>query len=315
MCTAMLGATPVYLCTWAASSAFSKGLRGTPGCANTLNRVPLFPNAQDGSSIWCCRSASLTAFLSTTKILVSCRGCHFGKLGAQQFGRIAQFVEQVAGAERPVMRDPGRAPRVGPLAGVAAEIHSGGGVTDLEQRAGHDGADRGDERVGAVSTLRDAEGSNRSVLHVELDGDTPAALPVVNAETPKDGLAVADAQVRGAVVAHLHHAVAEVQCLQLGEGSAAAAPVGDEHRQRRPQLVLADRRDAARGEQRRPEDHAGAEPFMLLALKTAVIVGQAVEGEVLDQRVQADGAPGGPFRVRFLHGTVDGEDALRRRDP
>jgi hypothetical protein len=51
MCTAMLGATPVYLCTWAASSAFSCGVRGTPGCANTLNRVPLFPNAQDGSSI------------------------------------------------------------------------------------------------------------------------------------------------------------------------------------------------------------------------------------------------------------------------
>jgi hypothetical protein len=51
MCTAMLGATPVYACTWAASSAFSNGFLGTPGCANTLNRVPLFPNAQDGSSI------------------------------------------------------------------------------------------------------------------------------------------------------------------------------------------------------------------------------------------------------------------------
>ena len=48
----MLGATPVYLCTWAASLAFSNGVRGTPGWPNTLNRVPLFPNAHDGSSIW-----------------------------------------------------------------------------------------------------------------------------------------------------------------------------------------------------------------------------------------------------------------------
>src|SRR5215469_13654858 len=63
MCTAMLGATPVYLCTWAASSAFSNGVRGTPGWANTLNRVPLFPNAHDGSSIWCRLSALLTAAL------------------------------------------------------------------------------------------------------------------------------------------------------------------------------------------------------------------------------------------------------------
>jgi hypothetical protein len=213
------------------------------------------------------------------------------------------------------MRDPGPTPRVGPLAWVPAEIHSGGRVTDLEQRAGHDSAGRGDELVGAIAALRDAERGNRPVLHVELHRDAPAALPVVNAETPTHGLAVADGQVRGAVVAHLDHAVAEVQCLQLGEGPAAAEPVGDEHRQRRPQLVLADRRDAARGEQRRPEDHARAEPLVLLALQAAVIVGQAVEGEVLDQRVQPDGHPGGPFQVRFLHGIVDGEDAPRRRDP
>src|SRR5215471_8386288 len=59
MCTAMTGATPVYLCTWAASSAFSLGVRGTPGWPNTLNRVPVLPNAQEGSSICCCASAAL----------------------------------------------------------------------------------------------------------------------------------------------------------------------------------------------------------------------------------------------------------------
>src|SRR6185437_10305530 len=64
MCTAMTGATPVYWCTWAASSAFSNGSRGTPGWPNTLNRVPLLPNAQDGSSIWWFLRASLTAVRS-----------------------------------------------------------------------------------------------------------------------------------------------------------------------------------------------------------------------------------------------------------
>src|SRR5215472_1804671 len=64
MCTATLGATPVYLWTCAASSIFSCTVRGTPGWANTLNRVPVFPNAHDGSSIRCSRSAALTAVRS-----------------------------------------------------------------------------------------------------------------------------------------------------------------------------------------------------------------------------------------------------------
>src|SRR5262245_20322370 len=58
MCSATLGATPVYLWTTAASASFSSGDRGTPGWLNTLNRVPEFPNAQDGNSIsWRLRAA------------------------------------------------------------------------------------------------------------------------------------------------------------------------------------------------------------------------------------------------------------------
>jgi hypothetical protein len=41
----------VYRCTCAASESFSNGSRGTPGCENTLNRVPELPNAQLGTSI------------------------------------------------------------------------------------------------------------------------------------------------------------------------------------------------------------------------------------------------------------------------
>src|SRR6266511_5787537 len=61
MCSATLGATPVCAWTRAASSSFSYGVLGTPGCANTLKRVPELPNAHDGSSICCRLSASLAA--------------------------------------------------------------------------------------------------------------------------------------------------------------------------------------------------------------------------------------------------------------
>src|SRR5215472_10400182 len=64
MCTATLGATPVYLCTCAASSIFSSTVRGTPGWANTLNRVPVLANAHEGTSIRCARNAVFTAVKS-----------------------------------------------------------------------------------------------------------------------------------------------------------------------------------------------------------------------------------------------------------
>src|SRR3984957_13424192 len=64
MCIATVGATPVNVWTWAASSIFSCGVRGTPGWANTLNRVPVFPKAQDGSSIRCDLRAVFTAVRS-----------------------------------------------------------------------------------------------------------------------------------------------------------------------------------------------------------------------------------------------------------
>src|SRR5229473_4359870 len=173
MCTAMAGAAPVKRCTWAASCAFSHGVRGTPGWLNTLNRVPEFPNAQEGSSIWCVRSASLTPSRSAiTEPFSGWEGCgvrrrsrrYLGEHGAQQVAGSAQLRPQVAGAQGPVVGDAGRAPVVGPLAGVAAEIHPGGGVADREQRPAHHPPGRGDEPERAVALLRDAERGDRSVL-------------------------------------------------------------------------------------------------------------------------------------------------------
>src|SRR3954465_12629532 len=73
MCSATVGATPVNRCTSAASATFSYGSRGTARCANTLNRVPELPNAQDGSSIRWDRSAATTAWSVVTSASVAPR--------------------------------------------------------------------------------------------------------------------------------------------------------------------------------------------------------------------------------------------------
>src|SRR5450631_4315502 len=86
MCTATRGATPVRACTRAASSIFSCGVRGTPACAQTSNRVPVFPNAQDGSSICCPRSADFTAF--TSGISGHLQGLSPGSGGALRGGAV-----------------------------------------------------------------------------------------------------------------------------------------------------------------------------------------------------------------------------------
>src|SRR5690349_10279076 len=126
MCNATDGATPVYLCTCAASAIFSNGSRGTPGCANTLNRVPELPNAHEGSSMCWLRSTSATAARSTIALpafltygSVSTRG-DVHQVHAEKVCGGPQLGQDVADAERPVVRNTGRAPGIGPLAGVTA---------------------------------------------------------------------------------------------------------------------------------------------------------------------------------------------------
>src|SRR3954469_20184064 len=149
MCSATDGATPVYLCTWAASAIFSYGSRGTPGWAKTLKRVPELPKAQDGSSMRCRPRTVLTAARSTmVKPALGSNALSGGdvnELDAEQVGRGSEFRAQVAEAERPVVGDAARAPRVGPLTGVATEVDAGGGVADLQQWPGYDRAGRRDE--------------------------------------------------------------------------------------------------------------------------------------------------------------------------
>src|SRR5207244_2800996 len=76
----------------------------------------------------------------------------------------------------------------------------------------------------------------------------------------------------------------------------------------RPQLVLTDDRDTLRCQEGRTEDHACTEAFVLLALEAAVVVGNAVEVEVGDQPVEADGNLCGPTEVVVVDRAVERED-------
>src|SRR4051812_23739208 len=178
MCSATVGATPVKRCTCAASAIFSYGSRGTPGCANTLNRVPELPKAQEGSSMCCRRSTCLTASRSTMDEPAFDKGeldSDGHEVRAEEVGGGPQLRQEVAGAERPVVRDPGGAPGVDPLARVAAEVHPGRGVADAQQWPGHDAPARGDEPVRAVPLLRDPDRGDRPGPDADLDRDAPAA--------------------------------------------------------------------------------------------------------------------------------------------
>src|SRR6478609_7732769 len=73
MCRATVGASPVCLCTCAASEIFSYGSRAVPEVPNTLKRVPELPNAQLGSSIACSASWSRMDVKSVNVLRLSCR--------------------------------------------------------------------------------------------------------------------------------------------------------------------------------------------------------------------------------------------------
>src|SRR5215207_5868151 len=98
MCSATLGATPVNRCTVAASAIFSCGVRGTPGWANTLNRVPELPKAQDGVSIRCADSACFTRARSTMLD-------HVSPVGAELVLEVEHLGQQLEGLVRPGAAD------------------------------------------------------------------------------------------------------------------------------------------------------------------------------------------------------------------
>lgn len=53
---------------------------------------------------------------------------------------------------------------------------------------------------------------------------------------------------------------------------------------------------------------------MHLALQAAVVVGEAVESEVLGEPVQSDRNPRSPGEIVLVDGGIEGEDGTRERD-
>lgn len=101
--------------------------------------------------------------------------------------------------ERPVVADARSAPLIDPLARVAPEVDATRGVADRKQRSGHDGALRRDEGQAAITVLPQPEQRDGTLLHVELDAHSPAALAVEDAE-PAQARLVHDFDARQVVV-------------------------------------------------------------------------------------------------------------------
>src|SRR6478752_7040872 len=77
MCRDTFGANPVNAFTCAASATFSNASRGVPAVVNTLNRVPEFPYAQDGTSIpKSSRSARAAVVVMGDVLVLVFGGCH-----------------------------------------------------------------------------------------------------------------------------------------------------------------------------------------------------------------------------------------------
>src|ERR1700722_10956046 len=161
MCTAMLGATPVKRWTWAASSVFSQGVRGTPGWPNTLNRVPVFPNAHEGSSISCSRRAALTPARSRIPFISSSRCPGF---------RVDESLCQLLLVQRLI--DPIRSESEVELVDVGGGEGEGGTEQDGLVRADRERA----EPARAERLALRAVDRARRVLHRRVRGQVPQVL-------------------------------------------------------------------------------------------------------------------------------------------
>lgn len=80
-----------------------------------------------------------------------------------------------------------------------------------------------------------------------------------------------------------------------------------ELRDRGAQLILAGGRDTAGGQQRGAQDQPRTESLVLLAGQAPVVVGERIQGEVLDESVQADRHLRTPGEVLLDDRLVDGE--------
>ena len=140
-----------------------------------------------------------------------------------------------------------------------------------------------------VGCLGQPEDRDRPETDLHLDRESRARLPVVQPERARDGSSVGDREVPGAVVSHEDELLVEVEAVELGVRPAGSEPVQQEHRDVGLEVAFAGGRDASCGEQRVADDETRAHSLGDVASDTAVVVGEPVELEVLDEPIEADG--------------------------
>ena len=109
---------------------------------------------------------------------------------------------------------------------------------------------------------------------------------MVERKSSRDGSPLGDRKMTRTVVAHQNELVVEVEGVELGVGAAAAEPVEQEHADVRLQVALAGGGHPPRRQEREADDQTGRDTLGDAARRAAVVVGEPVELEVLDEAVE-----------------------------
>ena len=195
----------------------------------------------------------------------------------------------VADAERDVVGRALGAPVVEERRRIPGEADPRVRVPDPERRPGDRLALRREELEPTVGGLRQTEDRDRAEADLHLDREPGARLPVVEPESARNRASVRDREMARAVVAHEDETLVEVETVELGVRPTGAEPVEQEHRDVGLEVAFAGGRDAARGEQRVADDEARAHPLGGVVADAAVVVGESIELEVLDEAIEPDG--------------------------
>ena len=120
---------------------------------------------------------------------------------------------------------------------------------------------------------------------------------MVESESAQDRAALRNGEMERPVVAHENRAAKIVRRHDFAEAAADAEEIADLHRERGLEIAFARARHTARRQQRMPDDEAALKPFIVVAVRAVVVVGERVEIEVRDQALLRGGDARAPVEM------------------
>src|SRR5581483_7888388 len=157
--------------------------------------------------------------------------------------------------------------------------------------------------------LGESQDRNRTGSNAGFNAHPKTAFPMIQPQPPQNRPPFRNADVKRSVMTHEHEALAEIHRIDFGVASPRIEKVQNLHCLTVLQVALARTRAALSREQRASQDQPSPQTFVAITTKPAIIVGQAVEVEVVHQPVQAARDTARP--VHFLGGRLFGQTVRR----